>query len=144
MEDKKQKFYFDKNTNKFKNLFDANDTSEENYLFFYDNGNSEVSDTVFKQILYVLDYLEFINYSFDPSYIELSYNFRDFFEKNNNTENLEKLIYQYASYSFFKISNEIIKNLKKYKDCYQNSNENCEDIKKKLREQKEKLITSIW
>lgn len=47
LEDKKQKFYFDKNTNKFKNLFDANDTSEENYLFFYDNGNSEVSDTVF-------------------------------------------------------------------------------------------------
>ncbi|WP_369027498.1 DUF262 domain-containing protein [Mycoplasmopsis synoviae] len=144
LEDKNQKFYFDKNTNKFQNLFDSNDTSEENYLFFYDNKNSKFSDSIFKQILSVLNCLKFINYSFDLSYIELSYDFRNFFENNNNTENLEKLIYQYASDSFLKISNEIIEDLKEYKGCYQNSNENCEDIKKKLREQKEKLITSIW
>ncbi|MFA7701328.1 DUF262 domain-containing protein [Mycoplasmopsis synoviae] len=144
LEDKNKKFYFDKNTNKFQNLFDSNDTSEENYLFFYDNGKPKLSDSVFRQIWNVLYYLEFISYSSDSSYIELSYTFRDFFEKNYNTKNLEKLIYQYASDSFFRISNEIIENLKKYKGCYQNSNENCEDIKKKLGESKKELITSIW
>lgn len=91
LEDKNQKFYFDKNTNKFKNLFDSNDTSEENYLFFYNNGKSKVSDTTFKQILSVLNCLKFINYSFDLSYIKLSYDFRDFLEKNYNTKNLEKI-----------------------------------------------------
>ncbi|WP_225597296.1 hypothetical protein [Mycoplasmopsis synoviae] len=136
LEDKNKKFYFDKNTNKFQNLFDSNDTSEENYLFFYDNENPKLSVPVLRQILNVLYYLEFISYYSDSSYIELSYTFRNFFEKNYNKKNLEKLIYQYASDSFFRISNEIIENLKKYKGCYQNSNENCEDIKKKLREPK--------